>query len=74
MAQTNQEPTVSLIVKPPEIFSFQPHDWILWRKRFERYRLISDLRNAPAKTQVDMLELNSYDDMLVETLCKVPFN
>jgi hypothetical protein len=28
---------------------------ICWWKRFARYRLISDLRNAPAKQQVDIL-------------------
>lgn len=42
-------------LKQPNEFTFNPAEWSNWRKRFERYRAVSDLTEAPGKRQVDML-------------------
>lgn len=53
--QTDPNAGASLNVRTPESFSFKPHDWPSWKKRFERYRSVSNLEQMPGKKQVAML-------------------
>ncbi len=55
MAQSTDEPYMSLNVKPPESFTFNPTDWMKWKNRFERYHSLSKLKDTSGKQQVDML-------------------
>jgi hypothetical protein len=64
MAQSDESTTdktnevqfdIGISVKPPDNFSFNPYDWSAWKKRFERYRSVSNLYKATNKRQVDML-------------------
>lgn len=61
MEETNQTPGVQnestwrVQVDPPQIFSFQPHEWPSWKKRFERFRTCSGLESVTSKRQVNTL-------------------
>lgn len=49
-------PTATFSIKPPEAFDFaKPHEWQKWIRRFERFRLASNLNNSSEANQVNTL-------------------
>lgn len=52
----NAIPTATFTIKPPEAFDFaKPHEWQKWIRRFERFRLASNLNNSTEANQVNTL-------------------
>ncbi|XP_061758513.1 RILP-like protein 1 isoform X3 [Nerophis ophidion] len=53
-------PTATFTIKPPDHFDFtKPHAWEKWIRRFERFRLGSNLKSSSEANQ----ELEQVDDM-----------
>lgn len=49
-------PSATFTIKPPEAFDFaKPHEWDKWIRRFERFRLASNLNNSSEANQVNTL-------------------
>ena len=40
-------------VTPPDRFSFKPEEWSKWIRRFERFRLVSELNKKDEASQVN---------------------
>ena len=49
-------------VTPPERFSFKPEEWSKWIRRFERFRLASELNKTNEESQVNMLIYSMGDE------------
>lgn len=55
-AQQPAGPTATFTIKPPDSFDFsKPHDWEKWIRRFERFRLASNLNESSDANQVNTL-------------------
>lgn len=49
-------PTATFTIKPPEPFDFtKPHEWEKWIRRFECFRLASNLNSSSEANQVNKL-------------------
>lgn len=56
-------PTATFTIKPPEPFDFaKPHEWEKWIRRFERFRLASNLNSSSEANQVNTLVYCMGDD------------
>ena len=49
-------------VTPPERFSFKPEEWSKWIRRFERFRLASELNKKDEESQVNTLIYSMGDE------------
>ena len=49
-------------VTPPERFSFKPEEWSKWIRRFERFRLESELNKNDEESQVNTLIYSMGDE------------
>ena len=49
-------------VTPPERFSFKPKEWSKWIRRFERFRLASELNKKDEESQVNTLIYSMGDE------------
>ena len=47
---------------PPEKFSFKPEEWPKWIRRFERFRVVSELNKKPENTQISTLLYSMGDE------------
>ena len=52
----------SFNVAPPEKFSFKPEEWPKWIRRFERFRVASELNKKPENTQISTLIYSMGDE------------
>ena len=52
----------SFNVAPPEKFSFKPEEWPKWIRRFERFRVASELNEKPENTQISTLIYSMGDE------------
>lgn len=56
MAAPAATPAATFSIKPPEPFDFaKPQEWEKWIRRFERFRLASNLNNSSEENQVNTL-------------------
>ena len=57
-------------IQPPEKFGFKPEDWQRWVRRFERFRIASELYKASEENQVNTLiyMMGVEDDAIVQSL------
>ncbi|KAK0156642.1 hypothetical protein N1851_000118 [Merluccius polli] len=52
----NAIPMATFTIKPPEAFDFaKPHEWEKWIRRFERFRLASNLNSSTEENQMNTL-------------------
>ena len=49
-------------VSPPEKFTFKPEEWSKWIRRFERFRLASELNKKDEESQVNALIYSMGDE------------
>ena len=49
-------------VTPPEKFSFKPEEWCRWIRRFERFRVASELNKRDEESQVNTLVYSMGDE------------
>ena len=49
-------------VTPPEKFSFKPEEWCKWTRRFERFRVASELNKRDEESQVNTLTYSMGDE------------
>ena len=55
-ANANAPPSATFTIQPPEAFDFaKPQDWERWIRRFERFRLASNLHLSTEANQVNTL-------------------
>ncbi|KAF3854286.1 hypothetical protein F7725_022341 [Dissostichus mawsoni] len=55
-ANANAPPSATFTIQPPEAFDFaKPQDWDRWIRRFERFRLASNLHLSTEANQVNTL-------------------
>ena len=52
----------SFNIAPPEKFSFKPEEWPKWIRRFERFRVASELNKKPENTQISTLIYSMGDE------------
>ena len=52
----------SFNIAPPEKFSFKPGEWPKWIRRFEHFRVASELNKKPENTQISTLIYSMGDE------------
>ena len=59
-------PCATFNIQPPESFDFsKPHEWDKWIRRFERFRLASNLNASSEENQVNTLIYCMWDERMI---------